>query len=344
MLRKSPMSFALLLGLLLAGCGGPTSHPDSAQRPNQPMFIDPVGDLATQSPTGGGSWFVISNLRAGDREFGILTHFLQTPVNASQTLAITDVSTGKYYLDEEGKAQFSPHEPGFEIKGDNVQWSATDSGMRIQGTLKSGESFDLTLRRAGPPLAYNGTGYFPLFDNAMPTWEYAFPIMETVGTVTVGKTTYQVTGNSWFDRQWFRPKGPQEMAPIITGKASWTWIAAPLSNGDVVAVWDAVGVRDRAWASILRPDGTLTIADVEPLKPGMSGIWTSARSGVKWPSEWSVVIPGTKTKLAIKNTAEGQETFKDRARIEAAAHISGVHEGQPVTGVGYVEMVGNPKL
>lgn len=339
--RRSPLAFALMLGLSLVGCG-PKPHPDTAQRPNQPMFIDPIEDLKPQDRLGGGSWFAISTLRAGDREFGILIHYLKTPTGTVQTLAITDANTGKYYLDEAGKPKFSTRDHGFEVTSDNLRWSATDTGMQIRGSLASGEAFDLTMHRVGPVLSYNGTGNFPLIDDAMPTWEYAFPVMETVGTVTIGKTRYQVTGNSWFDRQWFAPT--KEMAALSSGKASWSWIATRLPNGDVLAVWDTVGARERTWANVLRPDGTLTIADAAPLTRGMSGVWTSSRSGVRWPSEWSVVIPGTQTNLVVKATSQGQETFKGMPRIEALSHISGTYEGRQISTVGYVEMLNKPNL
>ena len=229
---------------------------------------------------------------------------------------------------------------GFAVMGDTLRWSANESTMRIQGNLKSGDSFDLTTRRAGAILPYSGTGYFPLFDSDAPTWEYAFPVMETSGTVTIGAKTYPVSGNSWFDRQWF---ASMKMNPG-NGETQWTWMSLRLSNGEIVSIWDAVGKRERTWATILHPDGTVVIADVEPLTKHMSGAWTSSQSGLKWPSRWTVVIPGTQGRLAVTSTAAGQETFKGFPRIESVVHVEGTSGEKDVSGLGYVEIVNVPKF
>lgn len=342
MLRIPLVLATLCFGLSLAGCGGQDLPPDTAARPNMPMFVDPVANLKPQDDAIVDSFFIISNLRAGDREFGVLIHYIKTPGGVAPVVAISDAATGGYYLDENSDGKVSARGDGFEVNADNMTWTGTAKEMRVQAHLPSGESFDLTARPSGPVLAYNGTGYFPLADNTMPTWEYAFPTMATTGTVTVGGKSYEVSGDSWFDRQWFMPMNPKYPAAMATGKVSWTWIATRLPNGDVLAVWDMVADRERAWANIMRPDGTLIVADVEPLSKGMSDLWTSPKSKLDWPSQWTVVIPGTDTKLLVTATADGQEAFRYNARIEALARISGVHEGQPVSSMGYVEMVNHP--
>lgn len=336
----SSRAVGVCLAFCIAGCSAPVLKPDSAQRPNQPMFIDPIADLKPQSGALADSWFVCSNLTSGDHEFGLLIHYLKDPFSGSPTVAITDVTDGKYILDESGSGKVTATPDGFAVVGDNLRWSANESTMRIQASLRSGDSFDLTTRRVGPVLPYNGTGYFPLFDSDSPTWEYAFPVMETSGTVTIGEKTYSVSGNSWFDRQWFASM----KASLRDGQAYWTWISLKLSNGEIVTVWDAVGKRERAWATILHPDGTVVIADVEPLTKHMSGIWTSSKSGVRWPSKWTVVIPGTQARLTVTSTAEGQETFKGMPRIETVVHVEGAYGAKDVNGLGYVEIVNVPKL
>ena len=86
--------------------------------------------------------------------------------------------------------------------------------------------------------------------------------METTGTITVHGKTYPVTGNSWFDRQWWTmPQNIKVKLGSEKGDNHWMWVALKMSNGDIVAVWDVFGKRQRTWANILHPDGTLVIAD-----------------------------------------------------------------------------------
>lgn len=143
---------------------------DSAARSNQPTFIDPVADLKVQNNAIADSWFVVSNLKSGDREFGILVHQLKNPGGYFPTIAVTDVNDHKYLLDEIQGGSVTSTKDGFEVKSDNIQWVADGQTMKIQGKMKSGDgSFDLTLVRKGSVLAYNGTGYFPLVDSDWPT-------------------------------------------------------------------------------------------------------------------------------------------------------------------------------
>ena len=322
-----------------------SSRPHNASRPNQPMYIDPAADLAPKKGVIADSFFVTSNLKSEDHEFGILAHYMKLPFNNGPSIAITDVTDGKYYLDEAKGGKISGTGNGFEVKSDTLQWTANEQTMTIKGTMSSGEgSFDLTIKRQGPVLAYNGTGYFPLIDEGTPTWEFAYPVMETSGTVTVNGKTYDVTGNSWFDRQWFKSMGSDVRLGSKPGNTHWTWLSISLSNGNVVAVWDPVNKSERCWANILHPDGTLTIADVEPLSQNASDLWVSTKSGISWPSKWTVKIPGVQADLLVTSTAEGQETARNDPRIECVIHVTGTYEGKEVTGTGYAEIVEDPQL
>lgn len=315
---------------------------DNMERPNRPMFIDPIGDLQPQVGMMGDSWFICGTLDAGGREFGVLIHYIKKPtLSGSSTIAIADISTSRYLLDENKPATFETANAGFEVSSDNLKWSADASVMQVQGKVEAGDSFELSLKRQGPVMAYNGTGCFPLIDNVFTTYEYGFPTMDITGTITVDGTSYSVTGNGWFDRQWFPVANAETLA---SGETRWMWISMPLSNGEVVAVWSATGKQERSWADILHPDGSHTIADVEPISKNMFGIWKSSKSGVKWPSGWNVVIPSVNAKLKVTIDFQGQETFENFHRIESVTHIEGTYDGQAVTGRGCGEIVGDPQI
>lgn len=320
----------------------PSLHPDNANRPNLPLLFDPAEDLKPQSDAPGNSWFVSSNLFSGEHEFGFFVHYTENPMFKGPTFAITDVSNKKYYLEESSGGTITTTTEGFEVKSKVVHWTGSESVMQIEGKTVSGEaSFKLLLRKKGPVLAYNGTGYFPLFENQGPTTEYAFPVMETTGTLTIRGKDYPITkGSSWFDRQLFG------MMPARPGDkhSCWTWISIILSNGDVIGAWETTAKTRHSWVTVLHPDGSHTIADIDPVAPGMSGIWTSAKSHIKWPLKWELKIPALKAELSLAGTQEGQETFLTFARTESVIHVSGTYLGQDVTGYGFVEMVGDPGI
>ena len=309
-------------------------------RANQPMFIDPVADLIPYSGEDGtGSWFIVANLKDGDHEFGLLFHFRQflTEEGIGKTIqfAITDVETGDYIVHEEADGVLSAIDNGFSIKSESSFWMGTAQEMTFKGSNED-ISFDLAASVNGPVLAYNGTGAFPLFDDNYPNGEYAFPVMDTTGTITINGTKYNVEGNSWFDRQW----GVLPGKDLVGGTGHWLWMAIKLSNGDIVAVWDTVLTRTHSWVNILHPDGTLTIADISPTDDNRSGFWTSKNSGWVWPSEWEISAPGADLNLKVWTTSEGQETLMTLPRIEGVIHVDGTYEGESITGSGYVELVG----
>ncbi|WEV57425.1 lipocalin-like domain-containing protein [Ligilactobacillus acidipiscis] len=315
---------------------------DNMEQPNRPRFIDPVGDLYPQKGMMGDSWFICSTLTAGDREFGVLIHYITKPtLGGTSTIAIADISTNRYLLDEAKEAKYEAADPGFEVSSDNLTWSADAATMQAQGRTEAGDSFDLSFKRQGPPIAYNGTGCFPLIDNKLVTYEYGFPKMDITGSVTVDGTSYPVTGNGWFDRQWFPVA---DASTLATGDTRWIWISIPLSNGEVVAVWSATGKQEHSWADILHADGSHTIADVEPISQNMFGIWTSEKSGIKWPSGWNVTIPSVNAKLKVTIDFQGQETFEGFHRIESVTHVEGTYNGEAVTSRGCGEIVGDPQI
>lgn len=333
------LSAALLA--ILAGCASsPVTQADSPSRPNQPMFVDPMVDTKSQTGALAESWFICANVHDGDREYGILIHFMKIPFSSTTTIAITDVTDGRYYLDDRKGGSIRDTADGFDIETSNIEWSSRNMSMRVKGTMKSGDGeFDFELMPAGPALAYNGTGYFPLVDNDTPTWEYAHPQMETKGTLTIRGEKRTISGRGWFDRQWFKS------AKVSPGNgAHWTWLAIKLSNGDILAIWDTVGKRERCWANILHPDGTLTIADATPLSQTQNDFWVSGKSKVRWPAAWIVGIPGTGTKLDVRCTSKDQETFSGFPRIESVIRVEGVHQGQSVAGTGFAEIVGDPEV
>lgn len=332
-------AFIGVIGLvLLSGCATTSTELERRSASSLPTFIDPATALGPRKDLGsnsGDSWYVIANVNGGGHQLGFLVHYLNTNTGLGiSSVSITDQTTGWYAKGEErvlgGKA--SATGDGMAIHTPNVTWTGDSKQMQLHAKLAEGE-VDATLRSQGPVLAYMGTGYFPLFDNGFPNYEFAFPRMSAFGTLTIAGKTYPIEGQAWFDRQW----GPLPMSEMGQG-AKWSWMAMHLSNGDEMALWDTVRRHEQAWVTVLRRDGTHLIARAEPVP---SEFWTSSDTGNRYPTRWTVTIPNLNAKLDVSSNPHNQElSVPPVTRYEGTIDVVGHYGGQPVTGSGYMELSG----
>lgn len=84
---------------------------------------------------------------------------------------------------------------------------------------------------AGTPLVMHGdNGYSQKSALGQASYYYSQPLIDAVGTVTIGSETFRVHGRSWLDREW----SSQPLAPSQPG---WDWLSAHLDDGSAVMVY-----------------------------------------------------------------------------------------------------------
>jgi predicted secreted hydrolase len=312
-----------------------TSKPAAATTaPAFPTFVHLPADQAAHPSARWEWWFVVGHLNARGHRFGyeVMIGSRQAPY---ALIAITDKTTGAYYTQSQ---IYSPDQTSFSTTALDVRTpSATLSGpmdaMRLHATLPVGE-IDLTLSARGPALYNNGTGLMPFLGGT--SYYYSLPSLASQGTLTANNHTYQVTGQSWLDRQW----GTSDWSTTLQ---KWTWMALQLSNGDRVNLWDLFAEGGELhYATVLRPDGTHELVAVNPLADGTSGFWTSPTTGKRYGTRWIVNIPALDASLTVVAQPQGQEVQEASGGIfEGAASVTGRYRGKPVTGQAYVEQLGD---
>lgn len=305
-----------------------------------PVFINPAADLTADPDRPNESWYLIAHVTAGGHRYGFLAHYLSngtaTQGMASSAVSITDESTGWYTRSEVAlppRAGLSG-KPGMDIRTQNITWTGDATQMQLHATVPQGR-IDVTLRPQGNVLYNLATGYFPMFaDPQFPNHEYAFPTIDTTGTLTLDGRTHQVRGQSWMDRQW----GPLP-ADLMDGHAGWTWMDLNLSNGDKISLWRTLRGSEHTWATILSPDGTHAVA-AAGITADPTARWTSPTSGATFNTHWTVTIPGRHATLDVRATTRNQELLTPGPRYEGSATITGTYLGHRVTGHTYVEQAG----
>ncbi|WP_116437402.1 lipocalin-like domain-containing protein [Frankia sp. CcI49] len=302
-----------------------------------PVLVDPAASLAPGADRLNESWYLTAHVTAGRHRYAFLAHYLavgngQFGLTAS-SVSVTDETTGWYTASNVAlgpKAGLS-NAPGVDIHTPNITWTGDSTQMNLVAKVPEGQ-ISVTLRPRGPVLYNMGTGYFAMFGEPQyPNYEYAYPTIDTTGTLTLNGHTDKISGESWFDRQW--GPGPD----ISTGDATWTWMNPILPNGDKISLWSTIDKGKTAtWATVLRPDGTHTIAEAT-ITPDTASKWTSPATQASYITRWKVTIPGVSAALNVRAVTNNQELTVPGPRYEGSATVTGIYKGLPVTGICYVE-------
>ena len=169
------------------------------------------------------------------------------------------------------------------------------------------------------------------------SYYYSISRLAARGTVRLPHGTYSVAGNAWFDHEW-------STSALAPGQVGWDWFSLQLDNESELMFYqirDTAGRADPVSHGVLiAADGTTTPIDADALKLTVRNYWTSRASGVRYPHEWQIEIPHLRVSLRVTPRLAAQEWRQTFTYWEGAVSALGTVGGAPVTGLGYVELVG----
>jgi predicted secreted hydrolase len=127
---------------------------------------------------------------------------------------------------------------------------------------------------------------------------------------------------------------------------NWIWTNPQLDNGVNVAaaqIRDMINDKIYIMLTAVHPDGThVVVPRIEPAE--MSEYWTSPATGHHYPTRCVFRAPQIGTELIIEVPYKQQEIVSSvdiLTKFEGTATVTGTYQGQPVTGHGFLELVGN---
>lgn len=305
-------------------------------------LLDVVADLSVKDGYDANSWWISGNFVSEGHELSCLYNLvlLSGPGDHRtivSLLSISDATTGEYWCDSQvfplSQTTVSPE--GLDIVTPSGSFRGTFDDLHVVASMDSG-TFDLHLRAAAPAILNGGTGVFPLHDLLIQ--EYSVPLMATEGTLTANGATYQVQGNTWFDRQWMNQD---------TGRAYvWIWFGINLEGDNALSVWSADDPKiteQRMFATILHGDGTQTVAAAQ-VTPVAGSDWKSPKTGISYPTAWTIVVPQLDTTLTIDASPKDQELISSSPALggtyEGSSIVTGTFRGQPIRGIARFELAG----
>ena len=299
------------------------------------------------------SWFVVANLDADDDRLGFQVHVLLMDLPGAGAVVSVNAVVVNETADWSESFEYAYPLDAIEIRSDRFSISTpelTITGDRDRYTLRlegNEVKLHITGEASAPPVLMNGQGQTLFID--VDQYEYAFPAMTTTGSITRQDATIKVTGISWLDRQWGDLpdffKGSSAGAESFDSM-NWLWSNVQLDNGTNIALGQVRDIRNRKLflgLTAVDPAGThLVLNRAEPIET--SDYWTSPATGRRYPTRCVFRAPQTQTELIIEVPYKDQEIVSKLGgltKYEGAALISGTHQGQPVTGRGYLELVGH---
>lgn len=301
-------------------------------------------------------WYLTGNLRSSEgREFGYeLTFFRygyrspsnRLPVRSRFVMddvkfahfTITDIAQKKFYASQR-ISRGGYHDAGF-LSGSKLVWISDweldlDSGF--QATATNGrEAIQLNLQPEKQPVLQGKDGFSQkAAGDGHASQYYSITRLNTKGTLRVNGVTCQVTGLSWFDREW----ATNQLAP---DQAGWNWFALQLSDGTDLMLYQMRlrngGIDPYSTGKLVDSAGVATDLDDFVLVP--TQYWSNPQSHARYPIGWHLRIPQSQIDLEITTPVPEQELKLAVTYWEGAIRVNGTRAGRPVHGVGYLELTG----
>lgn len=324
--------------------------------------VDVVKDMPYKKDYACNSFFAIGHFDVKEHKLNYLYHIMtcefpgQDPY-VTYCFSVTDETTMEFYQYSHAYSfkEASVSEDTFSIKTPKGFMSGTLDDMHLKCDIDNA-SLNLHLTAIGYPLYNAETGKFIL--GGIEMYEYSIPTLLSNGTIRVGNNTYEIKdGISWYDRQWELklPKAPKAVmnaaSKIMAGRMgstafpTWGWMDLNLDNGDVISTWFALENVENCWATLMHPDGSHKMVNVNPMISTAKDYWKSQSSGHSYPMTYTIEIPELDANLTVKCAVKDQELFfperPDLNHYEGAASITGTYLGKETNGYCYVELVGD---
>jgi predicted secreted hydrolase len=161
--------------------------------------------------------------------------------------------------------------------------------------------------------------------------------MDVGGTLTAGGQTIPVGGKAWMDH---------EYGTISVGKREqgWDWFGIRLDDGSELMVNLIRDPRDESttlFGTYVDTQGQPTRLLDTDITVTAKAYWYSHRTHSRYPAAWEIRVDPLDLVLDIRPLVAGQELVtRPIPYWEGIVGVTGVCGSRPVTGHGYVELVG----
>jgi predicted secreted hydrolase len=356
--RYCLFSMTLVALVLLAGCGVPgvvpaghalpTAGPTATAAPLPPLRL-PQDEAPHTDMTEW--WYYTGHFQGKDatgatHQYGFELTFFQVlrggiaPIYIGH-YAITDITRGTFQYDQ--RLASEPNAPlpnGTTTTGFNLAINTwTMQGVNGQDHLVASlpnYAIALDLASQKPAALHNGNGLITYGIGGF-SYYYSRTHMAVSGTIQDHGATIPVTGLAWMDHQW------GNFVPTVG--IGWDWFSIQLANDTEYMIYrirDSSGTIISVVGSRVDAQGATTAVDPAQISEQATGSWTSPTTHITYPSGWNLTLPGGALHIApdLPNQELVTTSTTGNTYWEGACAITGILDGQTVTGQGYTELTG----
>ena len=274
-------------------------------------------------------------------------HFPQAGYDGFRILNITDDDTGTFFQDVKPLNYTTLSTTGFDIEADILfggteYWRNKEDGSsqpipfeyELSAAIGTG-GLDLEFVTLKRPLILGDDGYL---DQGLANYTYYFSQTknDVTGTLTFNGVTEAVIGTGWIDRQYgdFNP---------LTGE-KYEWFSMQLSNGMDINLWN-IFTADRQipnteeykiLSAYVDESTQYTISDFNIERLAFNCM---PDDEMCYSKQWRLTSSTNNLDLLISTMHDNTEVQLPFRFFEGATTITGTVNGNPVTGIGFAELL-----
>jgi predicted secreted hydrolase len=251
---------------------------------------------------------------------------------------VTDV-TGQEFAYHERFSRTSPElagaqsEPHYKVWLDDWSVEEIEPGRVQVKAQTDGTAIDLILEQTKPPTLQGDRGLSAKSSEpGNASYYYSLTNNPTRGRVTTARGTFEVSGNSWLDREW-------STTDLGEGAVGWDWYSLQLDDDREIMFFhirrEDGSVEPVSGGTIIYSDGSTRRLALDEVQITKLSTWTSPKSNATYPASWTFTVPSEGIDLRITPLLNDQELRVSFTYWEGAVKIEGTQSGY-----GYIELTG----
>jgi predicted secreted hydrolase len=215
-------------------------------------------------------------------------------------------------------------------------WSMKHDARYVARIDAEDFSLDLALSETQPVLINGDNGFSRKGpEEQAASYYYSLPHMRVTGVVSRNGSPTRVNGEAWFDHEW-------SSEYLDAQAAGWDWIGISLEDGGALMAFQIRGLDGtRRWAggTFRSGDGVLQVLKPADIDFHAGRNWTSPRTGVVYPVEWTVRAAGHAFKLLPLLDDQENDTRLSTGAIYWEGAVR-AYDKSKLAGRGYLELTG----